>query len=55
MQFFLNNVDIQLILEFKKVLKKIVQSFLKILKGRFFWDTLYLLSNIYSVPDIPRS
>ena len=40
--FFLNDVDIQLILELKTVLKKIVQSFLKILKGTFFWDTLYI-------------
>ena len=30
---FSNDVDIQLILEFKTVLKNIIQSFIKILKG----------------------
>jgi hypothetical protein len=40
--FILNDVDIQLILEFKKSFQKIVQSFLKILKGSFFWNSLYV-------------
>ena len=35
-----NDVDIQIILELKTVLKNIILYVLKILKG-FFWDTLY--------------
>ena len=37
--FFLNDVDIQLILEFKDSFGKYCPVFLKIFKGRF-WDTL---------------
>ena len=33
--YFLNDVDIQLVLELKTLLEYIIQSFLKILKGRF--------------------
>ena len=39
--FFLNDVDI--ILEFKQSFEKNCQSFLKILKRTFFWDTLYII------------
>ena len=46
----MHGVDIQLILEFKKRFEKIVQSFLKIFKTIFFWDTLYMESNIENRP-----
>ena len=46
---FLNDVEIQLILEFKRVIKNIIQSFIKFLKiffgtpcGYNMWYTLYI-------------
>ena len=38
---FLNDVDIQLILEFEPVFENIIQYVLKNLT-EFFWDTLYV-------------
>jgi hypothetical protein len=38
----LNVVDIQIILEFRNSFENIVQSFLKILKGRFFEHPIHI-------------
>ena len=49
MLIIFSNEDIQLILNSKTVLKKIVQSYLKILKCFFsFWDTLYTINILSS-------
>ena len=39
---FLNEVDIQLILELKKVWENITQYVLKLLRGRFLGDPVYM-------------
>ena len=39
--FLLYDVDIQIILESKRVFENIIQYVLKIIKGFFFWDMLY--------------
>ena len=50
---FLNDVDLQLFLEFRTVLENIIQSFLKINKGLFFGHPVYKLS-LWGILDVIR-